>query len=268
MGVLSILNNTVNGISAAQANLASLSTISFKARFLGSWVTGLGDGGQGNLVVISDGGSNFSWAILAYRSGSDVQFWFYNLTTSEWATATIALAGFDAGTYYVVYGEGYPNPSGDAGVYVFDSDGTLKGSGTLGYTPGAGGTESRVYLPAANSGQRLITKIDGLAIYGARLSGDDRWSVPTPEDANLLWLSFFADASGNTITAAVGNDITITGTETTDFAWEAGGTWDAAAGGSVALTGTITASVTESDIVAGGRTIILETTGDEWIPNA
>jgi hypothetical protein len=38
---------------------------------------------------------------------------------------------------------------------------------------------------------------------------------------------------------------------------------------SVALTGTITASVTESDIVAGGKTIILETGGGEqWIPNA
>ncbi len=34
---------------------------------------------------------------------------------------------------------------------------------------------------------------------------------------------------------------------------------------SVALTGTITASVTEADIVAGGKTIILTLTNDTWI---
>jgi hypothetical protein len=37
-------------------------------------------------------------------------------------------------------------------------------------------------------------------------------------------------------------------------------------GVTAALTGTITASVTEADIVAGGKTIILTLTGDTWIP--
>lgn len=41
----------------------------------------------------------------------------------------------------------------------------------------------------------------------------------------------------------------------------------AAAGGSAALTGTITTAV-ESDIVTGGKTIILTLTGDTWIPAA
>lgn len=38
-----------------------------------------------------------------------------------------------------------------------------------------------------------------------------------------------------------------------------------ASGASVVLTGTITASVTEADIVAGGKTAILTLTGDTWI---
>lgn len=37
------------------------------------------------------------------------------------------------------------------------------------------------------------------------------------------------------------------------------------AGKSAALTGTITASVTEADIVAGGKTLIITLTGDTWI---
>jgi len=40
---------------------------------------------------------------------------------------------------------------------------------------------------------------------------------------------------------------------------------NAAAGGSVALTGTITASTTEANIIAGGKTIILTLTGDTWV---
>jgi len=39
----------------------------------------------------------------------------------------------------------------------------------------------------------------------------------------------------------------------------------AAGGGSSALTGTVTASITESDIVTGGKTIILTLTGDTWV---
>ena len=35
---------------------------------------------------------------------------------------------------------------------------------------------------------------------------------------------------------------------------------------SAAVTGTITASITEADIVAGGKTIVLTLTGDTWIP--
>ena len=37
-----------------------------------------------------------------------------------------------------------------------------------------------------------------------------------------------------------------------------------AAGGSAALTGTATASIDESDVVTGGKTIILTLTGDTW----
>jgi len=34
------------------------------------------------------------------------------------------------------------------------------------------------------------------------------------------------------------------------------------------VTGTITSSTTESDIVAGGKTIIITLTGDTWIPES
>lgn len=42
---------------------------------------------------------------------------------------------------------------------------------------------------------------------------------------------------------------------------------NAAASGSAALTGTAAAGITEADIVAGGKTIILTVTGDTWIAN-
>lgn len=38
------------------------------------------------------------------------------------------------------------------------------------------------------------------------------------------------------------------------------------AGGSAVLSGTVTEDIVESDIVAGGKTIILTLTGDTWIP--
>jgi hypothetical protein len=38
-----------------------------------------------------------------------------------------------------------------------------------------------------------------------------------------------------------------------------------ASGASAVVTGTITASVTEADIVAGGKTVIITLTGDTWI---
>ena len=44
-----------------------------------------------------------------------------------------------------------------------------------------------------------------------------------------------------------------------------GGVFNEASGISAALTGTVTASITESDIVTGGKTIILTLTGDTWI---
>jgi len=34
------------------------------------------------------------------------------------------------------------------------------------------------------------------------------------------------------------------------------------------VTGTITSSTTESDIVAGGKTIIITLTGDTWLPES
>ena len=39
----------------------------------------------------------------------------------------------------------------------------------------------------------------------------------------------------------------------------------AAAGASAAVTGTATASITEADIVTGGKTIIITLTGTTWI---
>lgn len=41
--------------------------------------------------------------------------------------------------------------------------------------------------------------------------------------------------------------------------------WVGTSGRRAAITGTITASVTETDIVAGGKTIIITLTGDTWI---
>ena len=63
------------------------------------------------------------------------------------------------------------------------------------------------------------------------------------------------------------------------YAYRSGATWNysgnvsgakfncsyTAGGGTIALTGTITSSTTESDIVTGGKTIILTITGDTWV---
>lgn len=59
------------------------------------------------------------------------------------------------------------------------------------------------------------------------------------------------------------------GTAWVDGAWiEAGwvsGAWESGAAASSALTGTAASSITEADIVTGGKTIILTLTGDTWV---
>lgn len=42
---------------------------------------------------------------------------------------------------------------------------------------------------------------------------------------------------------------------------------DLSAAGSAAITGTATESITEADIVTGGKTIIITLSGDTWIAN-
>lgn len=41
--------------------------------------------------------------------------------------------------------------------------------------------------------------------------------------------------------------------------------WQKASGASAAITGTATASITEADVVAGGKTIIITLTGATWV---
>lgn len=59
----------------------------------------------------------------------------------------------------------------------------------------------------------------------------------------------------------VWTDVDFTGTRLINGVWVKG----QAAAVSAAITGTATASITESDIVTGGKTIIITLTGDTWI---
>lgn len=87
----------------------------------------------------------------------------------------------------------------------------------------------------------------------------------TPTFSEDLDDAVFFLASGVKSTAGATGDKSVNISMSTDV-WGAGLVCIQAAGGpSAALTGTITGSITEADIVAGGKTIILTLTGDTWV---
>ena len=104
---------------------------------------------------------------------------------------------------------------------------------------------------------------DDLTGFGGSFTGETGgdWT-----SAGSYGTSTGTDASMNLNTAAIASAGTINGgTYTiTSMAWGVVG-FALIPANSGALTGTITASVNESDIVAGGKTLIITLTDDEWI---
>ena len=88
-----------------------------------------------------------------------------------------------------------------------------------------------------------------------------------------IWTTFaytLAPAEANTITDYTALSIAVEGCSIGDIS----GTFmvsqvefEVPGGGTAALTGTVTASITEADIVAGGKTAIITLTGDTFIVN-
>ena len=105
----------------------------------------------------------------------------------------------------------------------------------------AGGTGNRInqtftFEDAANDDYHLASTDAGAIGYGTDLSSDPDYP-------------FSDDVDGDTRAAP----------------WDIGFDQYAATGSSAALTGTATSSISESDIVTGGKTIILTLTGDTWV---
>jgi len=104
-----------------------------------------------------------------------------------------------------------------------------------------GGTGNRInqtftFVDAANDDYHLDSADAGAIGYGTDLSSDPDYP-------------FSDDVDGEARSAP----------------WDIGFDQYAATGSSAALTGTATSSITESDIVTGGKTIILTLTGDTWV---
>jgi len=219
-------------MGSAQADLASRSIVAFKVRLKGDVFFNLPDGDAATLVCIADNaGANVTVAIKVTRSDPNFVFSFDHNTAAEGIQATIATSAFSADNYYVVYGH-LSTASPYMYIECFESDGTSRGNASFtGFDPGSTSAVNYLMLSSPDAFYQAQGIMDGAAAYGAVLAGAARYSVPTTGDSDLLWLSFLADASGATVTAATGNNLTLNGTETTDYAWIAGGTWDAAAGG-------------------------------------
>jgi len=113
-------------------------------------------------------------------------------------------------------------------------------------------------LPVGATGGIFDIHVDGIVLRQAALkekgAGGDLYN-----DVNHAWGIVKCDGSR----LIEGKVEDITGTGKVNF--HLVGYYEAAAGGSAALTGTVTASITESDIVTGGKTIILTLTGDTWV---
>lgn len=128
-------------------------------------------------------------------------------------------------------------------------------------------------VTAQSTGSATATQANGIAVAFVSAFSSDLWAT------SQSWSNSFvsrADGGNNfnypgvwsaTLEYASTGAKTTTNT-TTDTGDQAYGAialfYDPSAGATTALTGTVTGSITETDVVNGGKTIILTLTGDTW----
>lgn len=233
------------------------------AALSGSWT-------QQRTVTLNRDGSGAAVS----SSGSDEGFVRWNADTfynAQYSKAIIA-SGLGSGTGYAQVTVRNSTDTGDSAWdgYILYTDG-VNGAGHTELSKATNGTQAvlRNYSPAAafTAGDMMELHAIGGVLYAFK----NGVSIGTHSDATYSTgyagcgafgtaklASWEGGNSGITLATGLGlatlngfpPSISTTGAD------------------SAALSGTVTASITEDDIVAGGKTIILTLTGATWVPNA
>lgn len=232
--------STPNGSLAITANLASGET--------GLLLFGQNGGTLGSISSVSGGGT---WA----KKGGDAGF---NATLGKGETYGL-LSATSAATVTVSYSG---TPDSVAGLILIYIGVVSFGANTQ--TSNTSSTSPTVSL-TTNSANSIAAAgffwDDGTVTPPAASVGikRDNIAVVSTSDNNVVGYDNFSASAG-----AVAD---------TSTAFGASGSWGATAielsvstGITAALSGTALSSITEADIVAGGKTIIITLTGDTWIP--
>lgn len=149
-----------------------------------------------------------------------------------------------------------------SGNYAFYINGVLSGSGT--------NLQAITFTGNARLGDKQSLEfyagvLDFFHYYNTALTATNALHIHNgiePPTASLQARYYMDEGTGTTIADSSGNGNTGTLGGTNTPTWVAGITPTAP---TVALTGTITSLTQASDIVAGGKTIILTVTGDTWV---
>jgi hypothetical protein len=151
--------------------------------------------------------------------------------------------------------------SGNIRIGIYDTSGDLVAQGTAEVAVTGSSYSWQGHMTAAACGNVSLT---GGQSYKLALANDE------PAYGPSVGIRYLADQPSGYIRYKQLTDYTGGLPATiglTDNTW--GGCWNircgVETGGSAAVTGTATASITEGDVVAGSKTIIITLTGDTWI---
>jgi hypothetical protein len=236
MGLLRFITGTARADAGSDSNLAAATALAIKVRFRGQVLLDLANGSfnQIGLVRVWDGTSAGKLEVSLREAGGSFTVWMEHVVATDSARSSGITRGTIVGSdFYTLYCHAQNGASIQGECELYDSAGTLLGTKTnVTYNWGA--------LPTARGHLRIgawasfispTDRLDGIAIYSAPLAGAARYSEPLPGDTNIIGLWRMTNTSGATVTADVGTNMTMTGAEATDYAWETGGAWPGAGGG-------------------------------------
>jgi hypothetical protein len=222
--------------SASQSNIGTASALAIKIRVQGQmlldaagafdtfYIAEVGGGADASMrlrVFINGGSGNVQ--IGADCGGSLGNTW----TTQEYASGSVVAAD-----YYEIYVDhtaaaGNSNTAGFVGlakngIQLVGPDTSINFSNSMPSSTSNGRVRVGARFSSTTNG--VDEAIDGIAVYGARLSSGDYYTAPSQLDADILGFWPFDEGAGTSTANAVSGGQaldTFSGTVT----WVAGGTW-------------------------------------------
>lgn len=224
---MALLNVTGQGLVSSGATLEGLSVWSFKMRISKAVLEGLPtDFLERRLLQFQkavDGSPGDTQRVTVQKRTDELVRLNYVNDVSGSVSVGYVIDLSTLPEYVVIYGHRVHNASPDGVVCGMWTDAgvavTVVSVATIGQNPLATGAGTGALT--LNGDSRNLT-IDGLAIYSAPLTGADRYSPPTPSDANIVALWPFTETSGSVAASSVAGppNMTLTGAS-----WLAGGSW-------------------------------------------